>query len=51
MLITFNNLQDKNGNTALIRASRWGYVEAARVLLDHRANIDHQNKVSVWQLV
>ena len=48
MLTTFNDMQDKYGETALIRASRQGYVEAARVLLDHGASIDHQNKVSAW---
>ena len=45
MLITFNDLQDKYGDTALIKASGQGYVEAARVLLDHGANIDHQNNI------
>ena len=48
MLITFNDLQDIGGETALITASRRGYVEAARILLDHRASIDHQDKVSAW---
>ena len=46
MLTTFNDLQDNDGETALIIASQQGYVEAARVLLDHGASIDHQNKVS-----
>ena len=48
MLIIFNDMQDNDGDTALIRASERGYVEAARILLDHRASIDHQNKVSAW---
>ena len=51
MLITFNDLQDDDGYTALIIASLLGYVEVARVLLDHGASIDHQNKVSAWQPV
>ena len=46
--VGLNDLQDKNGNTALIRASSRGYVEAAGVLLDHGANIDHQDQVSAW---
>ena len=39
-------MQDKDGNTALIKACGGGHVETARVLLDHGANIDHQNNVS-----
>ena len=38
-------MQDEKYNTALIVACRGGYVETARVLLDHRANVD-QNNVS-----
>ena len=38
-------VQDKLGNTALIKACQYGRVETARVLLDHGANVDHQNKV------
>ena len=45
MLTTFNDLQDNDGDTALIMASRQGCVEAARLLLDHGANIDHQNTI------
>ena len=39
-------MQDKNGDTALIKACEHGHVETARVLLDHGANVDHQNIVS-----
>ena len=39
-------IQDKDGDTALIQACRHGHVETARVLLDHGANVDHQNNVS-----
>ena len=35
-----------NGNTALIEACAGGHVETAGLLLDHRANVDHQNNVS-----
>ena len=40
------HMQDEDGNTALIQACRYGHVETARVLLDHGANVDHQNNVS-----
>ena len=33
------------GNTALIKACELGHVETARVLLDHGAAVDYQNKV------
>ena len=39
-------LQDVYGDTALIQACRDGFIETARVLLDHGANVDHQNNVS-----
>ena len=39
-------MQDKYGYTALVVACRRGHVETARVLLDHGANVDHQNNVS-----
>ena len=39
-------MQDGDGNTALITACRGGHVEEARILLNHGANIDHQNHVS-----
>ena len=37
--------QDEYGDTPLIAACRRGHVETARILLDHGANVDHQNKV------
>ena len=39
-------MQDKDGSIALIKACEDGYVETARVLLDHGANVDQQNNVS-----
>ena len=44
-------LQDKWGNTALSRACACGHVETARVLLDHGANVDYQNKVAKLSLI
>jgi ankyrin repeat protein len=42
----FSNLmQDGNGDTPLIKACQRGHVETARVLLDHGAVVDCQNKV------
>ena len=38
-------MQDKNGDTALIKACEGGHVETVRVLLDHEAIVDQQNKV------
>jgi ankyrin repeat protein len=38
-------MQDVYGNTALINACQHGHVETARVLLDHGAVTDYQNKV------
>ena len=40
-------MQDSNGDTALIKACDSGYVETARILIDHGANIEHQNDVSI----
>ena len=40
-------MQDKDGSIALIKACEDGYVETARVLLDHGANVDQQNNVSI----
>ena len=40
-------MQDIIGNTALIKACRYGHVETAKVLLDHGANVEHQNNVSI----
>ena len=39
-------VQDKDGDTTLIQTCWNGHVETARVLLDHGANVDHQNNVS-----
>ena len=39
-------MQDEDGNTPLIRACLGGHVETARVLVEHRANVDQQNNVS-----
>ena len=39
-------IQDEDGDTPLIMACRYGHVETARVLLEHRANVDQQNNVS-----
>jgi ankyrin repeat protein len=39
-------MQDEDGNTALIMACQRGHVETARVLLDHGAATDYQNKVN-----
>ena len=39
-------MQDEDGDTPLITACRRGHVEIARVLLEHRANVDQQNNVS-----
>ena len=38
-------MQGNTGNRALIRACLIGDIEAARILLDHGANVDYQNKV------
>jgi ankyrin repeat protein len=38
-------VQDEIGDTALINACQGGHIETARVLLDHGANVDYQNKV------
>ena len=38
-------IQDEDGDTFLIKACQRGHVETARVLLDHGANVDHQNNV------
>ena len=39
-------MQDESGDTPLIRACQGGHVETARVLIEHRANVDQQNNVS-----
>ena len=38
-------MQDAYGNTPLIKACERGYVETARILLDHGTYMDHRNKV------
>ena len=35
----------QDAESALITACQWGHVETARVLLDHGAIVDRQNKV------
>ena len=45
-LCVLKHIQDESGNTALIKACYGGHVETARVLLDHGADVDHQNNVS-----
>ena len=42
-----NNIQDYDGNTALIEASQNGHAETAKVLLNHGANIHYQNRVRI----
>ena len=44
-------VQDENGDTALIQTCWNGHVETARVLLDHGANVDHQNNVSSKNMI
>ena len=39
-------MQDESGDTPLIQSCRRGHVETARVLVEHRANVDQQNNVS-----
>ena len=39
-------MQDEYSNTPLIVACTEGHVETARVLVEHRANVDQQNNVS-----
>ena len=39
-------MQDEDDNTPLIQSCRRGRVETARVLVEHRANVDQQNNVS-----
>ena len=48
-LVFFSKLlQTNNGNTALIKACEHGHIETARVLLDHGAVVDYQNKVKFF---
>ena len=44
------HIQDEWGNTALSLACEGGHVETARILLDHGANVDYQNKVMLLYL-
>ena len=45
-LCEFSKLvQDEDGDTALIQACRGGHLETVKVLLDHGAIVDYQNKV------
>ncbi|MCY4176967.1 MAG: ankyrin repeat domain-containing protein [Endozoicomonadaceae bacterium] len=44
VLISDTNLQNNNGDTALICAVRIQRVEAVKRLLDNRANVHIQNK-------
>ena len=39
-------MQNMYGDTPLINACRDGHVKTARVLVEHRANVDQQNNVS-----
>jgi ankyrin repeat protein len=39
-----------DGNTPLIMTCQCGHVETARVLLDHGAVVDYQNKVTSLML-
>ena len=38
-------MQSMNGNTGLIKACGCGHIETAKVLLEHGAVVDYQNKV------
>ena len=38
-------MQDENHNTSMMEACYGGHVETARVLLEHRAIVNHRNKV------
>ena len=42
----FSNVQDGDSDTPLVEAYRRGHVEIARVLVEHRANVDQQSNVS-----
>ena len=41
-------MQDKFGDTALMAASQKGHLECATVLLKHKADVNHQNKVRLF---
>jgi ankyrin repeat protein len=38
------NLENKDGSTALLMASNTGNIELAQLLLEHKANVNHQEK-------
>ena len=38
-------MQTNKGNSARIKACERGHIETARALLDHGANVAHQDKV------
>ena len=42
-------VQDAYGNTPLIKVCERGYVETARILLDHGTRMDHRSKVYTLQ--
>ena len=47
----FSNLvQDADGDTALITACEHGFIEIAKVLLEHGAAMDYQNKVKCFKV-
>jgi hypothetical protein len=46
--VYFKLLQTKKGNTALIKTGERGHIETARILLDHGADMDYQNKVKFF---
>jgi len=39
------NEKDKYGNTALIRASKWGHIEVVKYLLENGANVNEKKPV------
>ena len=45
------NIQDNNGNTALILASYHGYIEIVRLLLTANANPNIQNNIGNTALI
>ena len=43
--LMFNSLQD--GSTALIKAAEKGHTSIVKILVDHGAAVDIQNKVTI----
>ena len=39
----------QNGDTALIKSAMWGYVDTAKVLIQHGADVNHQDEVSLCE--